>query len=170
LLVALQEQGVTNPNHIAYVLATAQHESRMGATMTEGSSGNQYEWDSNSGNNQPGDGAKFKGKGYVQLTGRKNYEKYTNIYHVDLVNDPQRATETDLAAKIVAHGMQNGTYTRQKLSQYDRPDVTFDFVNARAIVNGDKNLPHIRKNPTSEKTGIHIAKIAHQYRNQMHVA
>ena len=34
--------------------------------------------------NQPGDGARFKGRGFVQLTGRYNYAKYGPVVGVDL--------------------------------------------------------------------------------------
>ena len=37
------------------------------------------------GNVQPGDGARFKGRGFIQLTGRANYEKYGKRLNLDLV-------------------------------------------------------------------------------------
>ena len=170
ILVALQEQGVINPNHIAYVLATAQHESGTGKAMTEFASGKQYEGRAALGNTEAGDGPRFKGRGYVQLTGRKNYEKYGRHFQVDLVNQPELATDPNLAAKILADGMQKGGYTGKKLSQFDQSDGSFDFVNARKIVNGDTNRPSKPRDATSEPMGIHIAAIARRYREKMNVA
>ena len=42
----------------------------------------------NLGNTQEGDGARFKGRGYIQLTGRANYAKAGEALGVDLCADP----------------------------------------------------------------------------------
>ena len=54
--------------------------------------GSDYEGSSILGNNQPGDGPRFKGRGYIQLTGRWNYGHYGKMIGVDLVNNPQLAS------------------------------------------------------------------------------
>ena len=69
---------------LSYMLATSFHEtaftvqpiSEYGDTayFTR-----MYENRADLGNTQPGDGAKFHGRGYVQLTGRKNYSEMTPI-------------------------------------------------------------------------------------------
>jgi putative chitinase len=46
------------------------------------------------GNTMPGDGVKYHGRGYVQLTGRANYSKATAKLGVDLVNHPELAWAT----------------------------------------------------------------------------
>jgi predicted chitinase len=52
------------------------------------------------GNTLPGDGARFKGRGIIQLTGRYNYGKYGKMVGQDLVNDPALAAEPDIAVEV----------------------------------------------------------------------
>jgi predicted chitinase len=52
------------------------------------------------GNLQPGDGIKFCGRGFIQLTGRFNYLKYGNLIGVDLISNPDAALVTANAAQI----------------------------------------------------------------------
>jgi predicted chitinase len=44
-----------------------------------------------------GNSARYKGRGYIQLTGRHNYDYFGKKVGVDLINDPDRAAEPDLA-------------------------------------------------------------------------
>ena len=55
---------------------------------------------------------------------------------VDLLENPDKAADPQIAAKIFAYGMKKGSYTGRKLADYNRSDGTYDFVNARRIVNG----------------------------------
>lgn len=52
------------------------------------------------GNTNKGDGARYKGRGYIQLTGKANYQYASDYFGVDLVSDPEMAAEPTLAAKI----------------------------------------------------------------------
>jgi RHS repeat-associated protein len=153
ILLAANAQGITDPSHIAYMLATAQHESRMGATMLEDSSGWQYEGRKDLGNVKPGDGPLFKGRGYAQLTGRTKYKEFSRVTGVDLVGKPDRALEPSIAARVLVHGMVHGSFTGVGLRMFGS-DPEFDFFNARKIVN---SLDRAAK----------IAKIAMKYRELM---
>jgi len=97
----------------------------------------------NVGNTQPGDGARFHGRGYVQLTGRANYQKAKKLTGVDLIADPDRAKERELAYQIAIQGMIDGWFTTRKLSRYFKPDGTADYENARAIINGTDQATRI---------------------------
>lgn len=59
-----------------------------------------YEGRVDLGNTQPGDGAKFRGRGFTQLSGRSNYTFYGKLLGIDLVNNPDLAMDPDTAVKI----------------------------------------------------------------------
>jgi predicted chitinase len=133
-------QGVTNPDQIAYILGTARHESDQFATLEEYASGDQYEGRSDLGNNQAGDGRKFKGRGYVQLTGRANYQKYSGKTGKDLIANPEiLQKDQNLSRFVLVDGMKNGAFTGAKLGDYTSATGSVDFYNARDIVNGGKD-------------------------------
>jgi hypothetical protein len=87
------------------------------------------------GNTQPGDGALFHGRGYVQLTGRANYAKAKKLTGADLIANPSLAKDPVLAYNIAIQGMMDGWFTARKLSQYFAGE-TADYINARKIING----------------------------------
>ena len=87
------------------------------------------------GNTMPGDGFLFRGRGYVQITGRANYHHIGSLLGVDLVGNPDLALDPGIAYRIAAGGMHGGWFTGRRLSQY-MSGSTPDFVNARRIING----------------------------------
>ena len=52
------------------------------------------------GNKLPGDGEKYHGRGYIQLTGRDNYKMAGQALGLDLLNHPELAAKPEIAAKI----------------------------------------------------------------------
>lgn len=122
-------------SQLAYVLATATHESGAGQWMEEWADGSDYEGRADLGNTQPGDGVKFKGRGYVQLTGRANYASWSRQLNMELVKNPGAVKATSIAAKILVQGMARGTFTGVRLSDFISLSK-LDFVNARKIING----------------------------------
>ena len=95
------------------------------------------------GNLNPGDGALFAGRGYVQLTGRTNYAKATAKLRalgidVDLVADPDRAMEPEIAATILVLGMREGWFTGRDIDDdlpARGPARLAQFVASRDIIN-----------------------------------
>ncbi|HEX9929854.1 MAG TPA: hypothetical protein VGB02_15080 [Pyrinomonadaceae bacterium] len=88
------------------------------------------------GNTQPGDGALFHGRGYVQVTGRRNYTKAKTLTGVDLLTDPDRAKTPELAYEIAIQGMIDGWFTGKKLGNFIKDGAPPDYENARTIING----------------------------------
>ena len=54
------------------------------------------------GNTEPGDGYRFRGRGFIQLTGRANYEMASKALKLDLVGNPNAVLEPRIAAWILA--------------------------------------------------------------------
>jgi hypothetical protein len=96
------------------------------------------------GNTKPGDGVMFHGRGYVQLTGRRNYTAMQKAFGGDLTSSRAAADgvlEPKLAAKIMFKGMEEGIFTGKKFKDYFA-GTKQDWVNARRIING---LDHAAK-------------------------
>ena len=128
----------------AYLLATAYHETaRTMQPITE--YGNRKYFDKYDVGNlaaqlgntpQPdGDGRFFRGRGYVQITGRANYEKAGRKTKVDLLNKPDLALDPQIAAVILVTGCSEGWFTGKKLSDYINDKIK-DYRNARRVING----------------------------------
>lgn len=91
------------------------------------------------GNNEAGDGWKYRGRGYVQITGRANYARMMRELGLgpaeDLIEDPEQARRPAIAYRIMSVGMRKGLFTGKKLSDYIN-DRGCDYKEARRIING----------------------------------
>lgn len=161
--------GVTLKAQVAYALATSEHESKCGRFMRElwGPTAAQkgYEGRRDLGNTQPGDGFRFRGRGYVQITGRTNYAFWSRRLGLDLVATPDLTfQDPSIAARILVQGMRDGTFRPgHKLVRYIN-DERLDFYNARAIINADKS--RLDRGHSVDR-GTRIAQIAQRYLSGM---
>ncbi len=81
-------------------------------------------------NDQPGDGEKYRGRGFVQLTGRHNYQRFGDKLKLNLVAHPELANTPENAAKLLA------AFIADKRPQIEAAVGKFDFKAARKAVNG----------------------------------
>ncbi len=87
-----------------------------------------------------GDGYKYRGRGIgAQFTGKENYIKFGKLFNVDLVGNPELATDLVLGAKILYKGCIEGLFTGKNLSDYITQDVVA-YKSARRVVNSDVAL------------------------------
>ena len=54
------------------------------------------------GNNNSGDGFRYRGRGMIQLTGKDNYAHFGDLLDVDLVGNPDLAAEPEVALRVAA--------------------------------------------------------------------
>ena len=82
----------------------------------------------------------YIGRGFVQLTWKENYERASSILGLiddrDLVDHPDIALDSLIAARCLFRGCAEGWWTGEKLGDYFN-DTTDDPINARRIVNGN---------------------------------
>lgn len=132
---------------LAYMLATIFHETAQTMSpITEYASNSwcnaNYCNRMGNGSQASGDGARYKGRGYVQLTGKNNYTRMTKVLakaypaeKPDLVSHPDLALNVKYATAILFYGMSHGSFTSRSLHDYIG-GTKVDFWNARRIING----------------------------------
>jgi putative chitinase len=155
-------------NWTAYAFATAYHETAftMQPIRERGSdayltnlydvTGKNPKRAKSMGNTTPGDGAKYCGRGYVQLTWKKNYRKLGVLLDRDLVNTPDLAMRPEIAAQIMRYGMRDGLFTGKKLGDYLTASKS-DYVNARRIINGTDKAKQIASYATAFEAALRAA-------------
>jgi len=79
---------IITPLRLAHFLAQCALESGNFKWVVEFASGKEYEGRKDLGNTEAGDGVRFKGRGYIQLTGRANYTKFSKFCNEDCVANP----------------------------------------------------------------------------------
>ncbi len=79
------------------------------------------------------DGANFRGRGFVQLTGRANYARYGTEIGTDLIANPELANEPSIAAELLAR------FLRDRENSIREALSSNDLATARRLVNGGSN-------------------------------
>lgn len=86
---AMREFQIHTPKRMAAFIAQCAHESGEFRYMREIATGEAYEGRKDLGNTQPGDGARFPGRGPIQITGRANYLECGKALGLDLIAHPE---------------------------------------------------------------------------------
>lgn len=145
VLDALREFDLTDKPMVLTALATIRAEaegfepvderpSRYN-TSPDGRPFDLYDWRADLGNLGPDDGARYRGRGFVQLTGRDNYRRCgAGIGLGDaLVFAPERANEPVLAARLLAY------FLAERALAIKRALLDGDLLRARRLVNGGRH-------------------------------
>ena len=82
------------------------------------------------GNQGTPDGERYKGRGFVQLTGRANYATYGQRLKLPLLDDPERANDAPVAAQLLA------TFLQDRELRIKQALLDNDLASARRLVNG----------------------------------
>jgi putative chitinase len=140
VLLALEERELTDRNMVLMALATIRAETGIFMPIDEmksrfnsspgGKPFDLYDNRKDLGNKGPSDGADFKGRGFIQLTGRSNYQTIGDALGVDLIKKPEQANKPDIAARILALFLKNREIRIKKALLDD------DLRLARRLVNG----------------------------------
>jgi putative chitinase len=87
------------------------------------------------GNQGPTDGADFRGRGFVQLTGRANYQRCGQMIGIGnkLMQNPDLGNQPDVAAQLLV------AFINDKELQIKQALLEQDLRTARKLVNGGSN-------------------------------
>lgn len=147
LTPTLAEYGIDTRLRIAHFLAQTCHESAGFRTTEEFASGEAYEGRADLGNDRPGDGVRYKGRGLIQLTGRANYRELGKALKIDLEREPARAAQPQLSLRIACE-----YWKKRKINALCDAD---DLIRVTQAINGGLNgLDDRRQYTTKAKTAI----------------
>jgi predicted chitinase len=128
----LHRFGVTSKPRLRHFLSQTAHESGGGRYKKEIASGWAYEGRADLGNTKPGDGPRFKGAGYIQLTGRANYQDFANF-----MKDPAVMQGVDYVAEHYPFSSAGFWWQNNQMNQLCDSNPSVKNVTLR--VNGGTN-------------------------------
>ncbi|MGI0493187.1 glycoside hydrolase family 19 protein [Alkalinema pantanalense CENA528] len=131
LLQTMVTYEINTPLRQAHFLAQVAHESGSFNYLEELASGEDYEGRTDLGNVQEGDGVRFKGRGLIQVTGRHNYRRCGEDLGIDLLANPTRLADPDLACLSAGW-----FWDRERLNSLADED---DLDNVTLTINGGYN-------------------------------
>jgi predicted chitinase len=102
---ACTEMGIADNDSVIAVLATIATEVGSFEPIDEYGGPKywqRYEGRKDLGNVNPGDGVRYHGRGFIQLTGRSNYRAYGQRLQVPLEDRPEQALDSAVAARVIA--------------------------------------------------------------------
>jgi predicted chitinase len=123
-------QGIGLNSQIAYVLATTEWESAQTFRPVREAFWLSEEWRRNNLRYYP-----YYGRGFVQITWKDNYKKFSDILGIDLVNNPDQAMNPNIALFILVYGFKTGAFTGRSITEHITHQ-SVDFFNARRCING----------------------------------
>jgi len=94
---------------------------------------NSYEGRKDLGNVEPGDGARFVGRGYLVIVGRANYKACSQAIGVDLVSNPELMEKPKVAADCLA------AFFKRRESRFAEALANDDQLAARRSIAGGTN-------------------------------
>lgn len=104
-----------------------------------------------------GDGWKYRGRGYLQLTGKSNYAAYGTALGIDLVNDPEQAASPATSWLIAARYCATRKRSGKTLLQWADEE---DWLMVTKGINGGTHGLQDRVNLTEEALAALSGKIS----------
>jgi len=157
LILDESDRRETNLDFLAYILATAYHETAFTMQPIKERGGDQY---LRSKKYWP-----WIGRGFVQLTWKDNYQKAKDKTGYDLIKSPGLAMDPKVAVLILFDGMIEGWFTGKKLRDYidgidesDEEDLQ-EYTSARWIINGKDKRVKIAKEALEFERCLRAAEI-----------
>lgn len=145
ILNALNQVGLNDKSMVLMALATVKVETGNFAPVDEqpskfntspnGHPFGLYDFKQNIGNQAAGDGERYRGRGFIQLTGRANYANYSQKLGLgdELVNNPDAANDPRIAAAILA------AFLKDREQKIRDALAARNFAAARMAINGGTN-------------------------------
>jgi peptidoglycan L-alanyl-D-glutamate endopeptidase CwlK len=142
VLSALTQSGIGTTEMALMALATVRVETGTLKPMSEivsrfntspgGHPFDLYDNRKDLGNEGQPDGERYKGRGFVQLTGRANYTRYSEMLGLgtQLIDEPDMANEPNIAARLLAH------FLKDRERHIKEALIARNFAGARRLVNG----------------------------------